>query len=79
MDYAMPRASSSPMPDVSFIATPAASNRFGVKGCGEVPTSSASPAVINAILDALAPLGVTAIDMPATPARVWQAIEAARH
>ena len=78
MDYAMPRASSSPMPDVSFIATPAASNRLGVKGCGEVPTSSASPAVINAILDALASLGVTAIDMPATPARVWQAIEAAR-
>jgi carbon-monoxide dehydrogenase large subunit len=56
------------------VERPTTSNPLGVKGCGEVPTSSASPAVINAVLDALAPLGVTEIQMPATPARVWEAI-----
>ena len=77
MDYAMPRAWHCPAPDVTFIEDPTPSNRLGVKGCGEVPTSSAAPAVINAVLDALAPLGVTELQMPATPARVWQAIRQA--
>ncbi len=74
MDYAMPRAGHCPAPDVSFVEHPTASNPLGVKGCGEVPTSSAAPAVINAVLDALNPLGVTEIQMPATPALVWEAI-----
>jgi carbon-monoxide dehydrogenase large subunit len=74
MDYAMPRAGHCPNPDVTFIEDPTPSNPLGVKGCGEVPTSSAAPAVINAVLDAISPLGVTELQMPATPARVWEAI-----
>ena len=77
MDYAMPRASHCPAPDMAFIEDPAPTNALGVKGCGEVPTCSAAPAVINAVLDALAPLGVTELQMPATPARVWEAIRRA--
>lgn len=77
MDYAMPRAGHCPAPDLAFIEDPATSNPLGVKGCGEVPTCSAAPAVINAVLDALAPLGVTELQMPATPARVWEAIRRA--
>jgi carbon-monoxide dehydrogenase large subunit len=51
---------------------------MGVKGVGETGTIASTPAVINAVIDALAPLGVTHIDMPATPERVWRAIEEAR-
>ena len=57
---------------------PSPTNLLGVKGAGEGATVGAPGAVIHAILDALAPLGVTHIDMPATPARVWQAIQSAR-
>ncbi|MFI5326420.1 MAG: hypothetical protein ACHQ7H_09325, partial [Candidatus Rokuibacteriota bacterium] len=57
---------------------PSPTNPLGVKGAGEGATVGAPGAVIHAILDALAPLGVTHIDMPATPARVWQAIQDAR-
>jgi carbon-monoxide dehydrogenase large subunit len=53
-------------------------NPLGAKGCGEAGTIGATPAVVNAVLDALAPLGVTHLDMPLTPARVWTAIQAAR-
>ncbi|MCB1719667.1 MAG: hypothetical protein KDK05_31410, partial [Candidatus Competibacteraceae bacterium] len=53
-------------------------NSLGVKGCGEVGAIGSPPAVINAVLDALAPLGVSDIEMPATPHRVWQAIQSAR-
>ncbi|MFX4223173.1 MAG: hypothetical protein ACMVO3_20700 [Thalassobaculum sp.] len=49
-----------------------------MKGCGEAGAIGAPPAVINAVLDALAPVGVTDIDMPATPDRIWAAIQAAR-
>jgi carbon-monoxide dehydrogenase large subunit len=51
---------------------------LGVKGAGEAGCVGAPPAVVNAILDALHPLGVTSIDMPATPERVWRAIRSAR-
>jgi carbon-monoxide dehydrogenase large subunit len=51
---------------------------MGVKGVGEAGTIAAAPAVINAVVDALAPFGVTDIDMPASPERVWQTIRAAR-
>ena len=51
---------------------------MGVKGIGEAGTIAAPPAVVNAVLDALAPLGVTAIDMPVTPERVWRAIAEAK-
>jgi carbon-monoxide dehydrogenase large subunit len=53
-------------------------NPIGVKGVGEVGAIGVPPAVINAVLDALAPLGVTHIDMPATPEKVWQAIRTAQ-
>ena len=55
-------------------AVPTALNPLGAKGAGEAGTVGALPAVMNAVLDALAPLGVTHIDMPATPERIWRAI-----
>ena len=78
MDYAMPRADL--MPDIhsELEEVPCKTNPLGVKGIGESGTIGAPPTVINAIIDALGPLGVTAIDMPATPARVWETIEKAR-
>jgi carbon-monoxide dehydrogenase large subunit len=77
MDYAMPRATL--MPEiVSYLEEiPSKTNPLGVKGIGESGTIGAPPTLINAILDALRPLGVERIDMPATPARVWQAIRQA--
>jgi carbon-monoxide dehydrogenase large subunit len=78
MDYAMPRAENLPAIEVSFNEVPCRTNPLGVKGCGEAGAVGACPAVINAVVDALAPLGVRSIDMPATPERVWRAIAAAR-
>jgi aerobic carbon-monoxide dehydrogenase large subunit len=77
-DYAMPRADDMPAFEVTYNEVVCKTNPLGVKGCGEAGTVGAPPAIINAILDALKPLGVKHIDMPATPARVWQAISAAR-
>jgi carbon-monoxide dehydrogenase large subunit len=78
MDYAMPRADDLPSFDLGFNSTRCTTNPLGVKGCGEAGAIAAFPAIANAILDALAPLGVTAFDGPATPGRIWQAINAAR-
>ena len=78
MDYRLPRADDLPPLVLETRATAAPTNPLGVKGCGEAGAAGAAPAVINAILDALAPLGVVALDMPATPERVWRAIAAAR-
>ena len=79
MDYAMPRASDLPEHyELDFIDVPAKTNPLGVKGVGEAGCVGAPPAVMNAILDALRPLGVQHLDMPATAHRVWQAIQAAR-
>jgi len=77
MDYAIPRADA--VPGFSFIShpVPARTNELGAKGCGEAGCSGALPAVMNAVVDALAELGITHLDMPATPQRVWQAIQAA--
>ncbi|HUH85340.1 MAG TPA: xanthine dehydrogenase family protein molybdopterin-binding subunit [Stellaceae bacterium] len=79
MDYAMPRAADMSAIDIESSIVPTRLNPLGVKGAGEAGTVGALPAVMNAILDALAPLGVTHLDMPATPARIWQAITAAKH
>ena len=78
MDYCVPRAAD--LPDLVFVerSTPSPSNPLGIKGCGEAGAAGAPPALINAILDALAPLGVTDIEMPATPERIWHAIQAAK-
>lgn len=78
MDYAMPRADDVPMFNIGHVVTPCTTNPLGTKGCGEAGAIGSPPAVINAVLDALAPLGVKDLDMPASPHRVWQAIEAAR-
>jgi carbon-monoxide dehydrogenase large subunit len=78
MDYAMPRATDLPPVAIAFHNVPARTNPLGVKGIGEAGCTGSPPAIMNAILDALRPLGVTAMDMPATPFRVWQAISAAR-
>jgi carbon-monoxide dehydrogenase large subunit len=78
MDYALPRARDLP-PVTSILApSPATNNPLGVKGVGESGTVGPLPAVMNAIRDALRPLGVVEIEMPATPARVWTAIERAQ-
>jgi carbon-monoxide dehydrogenase large subunit len=75
MDYTMPRADNLPNLNVGTQSVLGASNPLEVKGVGEVGAIGSPPAVINAILDALAPLGVDDISMPATPAKVWQAIQ----
>jgi carbon-monoxide dehydrogenase large subunit len=79
MDYAMPRADDVPMFTVDHsCATPCTHNPLGVKGCGEAGAIGSPPAVVNAVIDALhraGHTGVTHIDMPVTPARVWQAMQ----
>lgn len=72
MDYALPRAADIPSIDVTFIETSTSNNSLGIKGAGECGTMGAAPAVINAIVDALAPYGVRHIDMPVTPEKLWR-------
>ncbi|HZF74892.1 MAG TPA: xanthine dehydrogenase family protein molybdopterin-binding subunit [Acetobacteraceae bacterium] len=78
MDYAIPRAQD--VPPIGFLShpVPARTNPLGAKGCGEAGCAGSLPAVMNALVDALRPLGVRHIDMPATPERVWRAIQGAR-
>jgi aerobic carbon-monoxide dehydrogenase large subunit len=78
MDYAMPRAGTFPLLKTALSEVPAPTNRLGVRSGGEGGTTPALAAVINAIVDALSELGVRHIEMPATPERVWRAIQAAR-
>jgi carbon-monoxide dehydrogenase large subunit len=77
-DYAMPSAADLPPFEVHHTVTPTPRNPLGVKGIGEAGTIGATPAVQNAVVDALAHLGVRHIDMPLTPTRVWHALERAR-
>ncbi|MBN9091322.1 MAG: xanthine dehydrogenase family protein molybdopterin-binding subunit [Reyranella sp.] len=77
MDYAMPRADDLPSFDLGFNNTRCTTNPLGVKGCGEAGAIAAFPAIANAILDALAPLGVKNFDGPATPSHIWHAIHTA--
>jgi len=78
VDYALPTAAEVPMFETDRTETPSPVNRLGVKGVGEAGTIAASPAIVNAVTDALKPLGVTYLNMPLTPMRVWQAIEEAQ-
>ena len=78
LGYCMPRAADLPMFKVGNHVTACTHNPLGIKGVGEVGAIGVPPAVINAVLDALAPLGVTDISMPATPEKVWRAIQAAK-
>jgi carbon-monoxide dehydrogenase large subunit len=77
MDYALPRASDLPDIEVDLIEVPCGTNPLGVKGAGEAGAVGSPPAMINAIVDALASSGVTSIDMPATPEKVWRALQMA--
>jgi carbon-monoxide dehydrogenase large subunit len=74
----MPRAEDFPDMVSELTEVPATTNPLGIKGAGEAGATGAPPAVISAILDALKPLGIEHIDMPATPSRVWAAINARR-
>jgi carbon-monoxide dehydrogenase large subunit len=78
LDYALPRADDLPTLDITLAQLPTAVNPLGVKGAGQAGAIAAPQTVVNAILDALAPLGIDEIDMPATPERVWRAIQGAR-
>ena len=77
-DYAMPRADDFPEFKLGHVCTPCTHNPLGTKGCGEAGAIGSPPAVINAVLDALSTVGVKDFDMPASPARVWAAIQAAK-
>jgi carbon-monoxide dehydrogenase large subunit len=78
MDYQLPRAADLPAIEVRFNPVPSAANPLGVKGSGQAGCIAAPQTVMNAVLDALAPLGIVTFDMPATPERLWRAIQAGR-
>ena len=75
MDYAIPTADSVPSIITDRTTTPSPTNPLGVKGAGETGTIAASPAVMNAVIDALSPFGVTHMNMPAKPEKVWRAMQ----
>jgi len=74
MEYALPHAEAFPMIETATNQTPSPHNPLGVKGAGEMGTITGTVAVVNAVIDALAPLGVRHIDMPLTPEKIWRAI-----
>src|SRR5262245_32817103 len=78
-EYAMPHARDLPAFETGHTEIPTKLNPLGVRGVGEGATIGATPAVVNAVLDALAPLSVTEVPIPMTPMRVWRAVERARH
>jgi carbon-monoxide dehydrogenase large subunit len=78
MDYCMPRADDLPSFIVDTTVTACTHNPLGVKGCGEAGCAGSLTSVMNAIADALAEFGIPHIDMPATPYRVWRAIQDAK-
>ncbi len=75
MDYALPRAEDLPDLNIHLLGVPTSSNPLGVKGAGQAGAIAAPPAVVAAVLDALASRGVTHVDMPLTPERVWRALQ----
>jgi carbon-monoxide dehydrogenase large subunit len=76
MDYALPRADEVPVAEILHVHTASPYNPLGAKGLGEAGTIGLPPAVVNAVVDALAPLGVRHLDMPLTPARIWTTLNA---
>ena len=79
MDYAMPRADGFPTIETGRNETPSPHNPLGVKGAGEMGTIAATVTVANAVMDALAPLGIKHIDMPLTSEKIWQAIQSSQN
>ena len=78
MDYAVPKAEMLPHYELANTITPSPINSLGVKGVGEAGTIGSTPCVVNAVMDALKPLGIKNLDMPLKPERIWQAINAAK-
>ena len=78
MDYAVPRAAMFPEIELDSTCTETDLNPLGAKGIGELGTIGSTPCLMSAVHDALAPLGVEHVEMPAKPERIWQAIRAAR-
>lgn len=78
LEYAIPRADDLPLIELDHTVTPSPHNPLGVKGIGEAGTIASTAAVANAVIDALKPFGVTHLDMPLTPEKVWQAMQGAR-
>jgi aerobic carbon-monoxide dehydrogenase large subunit len=74
MDYAIPRADDMPHAEIGHANTPSPNNPLGVKGIGEAGTIGIPPAMVNAVVDALSPFGVTHVDMPLTPEKIWRAL-----
>ena len=79
MDYVLPRADEVPMLELGFTKTISPTNPLGVKGVGEMGTIVALPTIVNAVMDALAPLGIKHIDTPLTPEKVWLAMQASQN
>ena len=79
MDYTMPNSEQIPEFVTSAVETPSFRNPLGAKGVGEGGTIGAPPAVVNAVLDALAPLGISTIDMPLKPEKIWALVQAVRN
>jgi carbon-monoxide dehydrogenase large subunit len=78
MDYGLPKAAGLPRLQLSRTETPSPVNPLGIKGIGEAGTIGSTPAVVNAVIDALAPFGVTHIDMPLTPQKIWRLCQGTR-
>src|SRR5690606_33458598 len=76
MDYALPRADLLPTFELDRTETPSPVNPLGVKGAGETGTIASTPAVVNAVVDALSPFGVKHLDMPLTPRKIWNVLQA---
>jgi carbon-monoxide dehydrogenase large subunit len=77
MDYALPKSNDLPSFENAYTRTDSPRTDLGVKGIGEAATIGSTPAIANAVMDALAPLGVTHVDLPLTPQKLWAAIQAA--
>ena len=75
--YLIPNAESMPLVEVSHTETPTPENPLGAKGIGEAGTIGSTPAIVNAVMDALAPYGIRHLDMPLTPNKIWEAIRSA--
>src|SRR5665647_2807594 len=75
MDYLVPTAVESPKWETGHVVTPSPHHPIGAKGVGESPTVGSPPAIANAIIDALSPFGITHLDIPITPFKVWKALK----
>jgi carbon-monoxide dehydrogenase large subunit len=78
VDYGIPTIGELPMYETDETVTPSPVNPLGIKGIGEAGTIASTPAVVNAVIDALSPFGVTHLDMPLTPETIWRAISSAK-